>query len=150
MSAILLNSHSHRRRSENPGDRRKAWDASATSITCPATFRWEFDYRAASVPYFSGKNRIAPPGGNTVSPGFVGFGFYPGSFRRDENRLNKAILVKFQGKTESYKKFVKMNVHRLTTSAVSDRLIRAARQKGRREAGSGWADGIQHCLSLLT
>jgi hypothetical protein len=56
------------------------------------------------------------------------------------------------GKTESYKKFVKMNVHRLTTSAVSDRLIKAALkewQKGRREAGSGWADGIHHCLSWL-
>jgi hypothetical protein len=56
------------------------------------------------------------------------------------------------GKTESYKKFIKMNVHRLTTSAVSDRLIRTGLkdwQKGRREAGSGWADGIHHCLSWL-
>jgi hypothetical protein len=63
------------------------------------TFRWEFDYRAASVPYFSGKNRIAPPDGNTGSPGFVGFGFYP-DLHRDENRLNKAILVKFQAERQ--------------------------------------------------
>src|SRR5216684_1590603 len=85
MSAILLNSHSHRRRSENPGDPHKAWEASATSITCPANT----SLSAGSVTiglrvslYFSGTNRIAPPGGNTVSPGFVGFGFYPGSPQR--------------------------------------------------------------------
>ena len=85
MSAILLNGHSHRRRSENPGDPPKAWDASATSIACPANTSLSagsLTIGAASVPYFSGKNRIAPPGGNTVSPGFVGFGFYPGSPRR--------------------------------------------------------------------
>src|SRR5260370_30639523 len=82
MSAILLNSHSHRRRSENPGDPHKAWDASATLITCPANTSLSagsLTIGAASVPYFSGKNRIAPPGGNTGSPGFVVFGFYPGS-----------------------------------------------------------------------
>jgi hypothetical protein len=82
---------------ENPGDPYKAWDASATFDYMPSqyiTFRWEFDHRAASVPYFSGKNGITPPGGNTGSPGSLVSGFTP-DLRRDENRLNLAILVKF-------------------------------------------------------
>src|SRR5258708_8291407 len=44
---------------ENPGDPFKAWDASATFDYMPSqyiTFRWEFDHRAANVPYFSGRN----------------------------------------------------------------------------------------------
>jgi hypothetical protein len=72
---------------ENPGDPYKAWDASATFDYMPSqyiTFRWEFDHRAASVPYFSGKNRITPPGGNTGPPGSLVSGFYPGSPRRRE------------------------------------------------------------------
>jgi hypothetical protein len=39
----------------NPGDPFKAWDASATFDYMPSqyiTFRWEFDHRAANVPYF--------------------------------------------------------------------------------------------------
>ena len=39
---------------ENPGDPYKAWDASATFDYMPSqyiTFRWEFDHRAANVPY---------------------------------------------------------------------------------------------------
>ncbi len=82
---------------ENPGDPYKAWDASATFDYMPSqyiTFRWEFDHRAASVPYFSGKNGITPPGGNTGPPGSLVSGFTP-DLRRDENRLNLAILVKF-------------------------------------------------------
>ena len=41
---------------ENPGDPYKAWDASATFDYMPSqyiTFRWEFDHRAANVPYFT-------------------------------------------------------------------------------------------------
>jgi hypothetical protein len=82
---------------ENPGDPYKAWDASATFDYMPSqyiTFRWEFDHRAASVPYFSGKNGITPPGGNTGSSGSLVSGFTP-DLRRDENRLNLAMLVKF-------------------------------------------------------
>jgi hypothetical protein len=82
---------------ENPGDPYKAWDVSATFDYMPSqyiTFRWEFDHRAASVPYFSGKNGITPPGGNTGPPGSLVSGFTP-DLRRDENRLNLAILVKF-------------------------------------------------------
>jgi hypothetical protein len=58
------------------------------------TFRWEFDHRAANVPYFSGRGGITPPGGNTGAPGSVVPGFTP-DLVRDENRLNLAILVKF-------------------------------------------------------
>ena len=82
---------------ENPGDPYKAWDASATFDYMPSqyiTFRWEFDHRAANVPYFSGRGGITPPGGNTGTPGSVVPGFTP-DLRKDENRLNLAILVKF-------------------------------------------------------
>jgi hypothetical protein len=82
---------------ENPGDPYEAWDASATFDYMPSqyiTFRWEFDHRAANVPYFSGRNGITPPGGNTGALGSLVSGFTP-DLRRDENRLNLAILVKF-------------------------------------------------------
>jgi Putative beta-barrel porin-2, OmpL-like. bbp2 len=82
---------------ENPGDPYKAWDASATFDYMPSqyiTFRWEFDHRAANVPYFSGRGGITPPGGNTGNPTQLVPGFTP-DLRRDENRLNLAILVKF-------------------------------------------------------
>jgi hypothetical protein len=82
---------------ENPGDPYKAWDASATFDYMPSqyiTFRWEFDHRAANVPYFSGKNGITPPGGNTGALGSVVPGFTP-DLVKDENRFDLAILVKF-------------------------------------------------------
>jgi hypothetical protein len=82
---------------ENPGDPYKAWDASATFDYMPSqyiTFRWEFDHRAANVPYFSGRGGITPPGGNTGAPGSVVPGFTP-DLRKDENRLNMAVMVKF-------------------------------------------------------
>ncbi|HEV2398090.1 MAG TPA: outer membrane beta-barrel protein [Candidatus Sulfotelmatobacter sp.] len=56
---------------ENPGDPFKAWDSSVTFDYMPKqyiTFRWEYDYRHASVPYWSGRGGITPPGGNTGSP----------------------------------------------------------------------------------
>lgn len=96
--------------SANPGDPYKAWDASATFDWMPSqyiTFRWEYDHRAANVPYFSGRGGITPPGGNNGAPGsFVclqGFATCDGSpsntwlpdLRKIENRLNIAILVKF-------------------------------------------------------
>jgi hypothetical protein len=82
---------------ENPGDPYKAWDLSETFDYMPSqyiTFRWEFDHRAANVPYFSGKGGITPPGGNTGAPGSVVPGFTP-DLVKDENRLDLAILVKF-------------------------------------------------------
>ena len=82
---------------ENPGDPYKAWDASATFDYMPSqyiTFRSEFDHRAASVPYFTGRGGITPPGGNTGPPGSLVPGFTP-DLVRDENRFDLAILVKF-------------------------------------------------------
>ncbi len=82
---------------ENPGDPYKAWDASATFDYMPSqyiTFRWEFDHRAANVPYFSGSGGITPLGGNTGAPGSLVPGFTP-DLVKDENRFDLAILVKF-------------------------------------------------------
>jgi hypothetical protein len=95
---------------ENPGDPYKAWDVSGTFDWMPSqyiTFRWEYNHRAANVPYFSGSGGVTPPGGNNNAPGsFVclsGFTTCSGSptdtwfpdLRKTENRLNMAILVKF-------------------------------------------------------
>jgi hypothetical protein len=95
---------------ENPGDPYKAWDVSGTFDWMPSqyiTFRWEYNHRAANVPYFSGSGGVTPPGGNTFgAPGaVVCFSGTPpcGSLantwlpdlRKTENRLNMAILVKF-------------------------------------------------------
>jgi hypothetical protein len=89
---------------ENPGDPFKAWDASATIDYMPSqyiTFRWEFDHRAANVPYFSGPGGITPtcPSPPLVenicgTPGSVVPGFTP-DLKKIENRLDLAILVKF-------------------------------------------------------
>jgi Putative beta-barrel porin-2, OmpL-like. bbp2 len=81
----------------NPGDPYKAWDISATYDYMPSqyiTFRWEYNYRAANVPYFSGRGGITPPGGNAGPDGSFVSGWTP-DLRKDENRLNLAILVKF-------------------------------------------------------
>jgi hypothetical protein len=95
---------------ENPGDPYKAWDVSGTFDWMPSqyiTFRWEYNHRAANVPYFSGSGGVTPPAGNNNAPGsFVclsGFTTCNGSpantwfpdLRKTENRLNMAILVKF-------------------------------------------------------
>jgi Putative beta-barrel porin-2, OmpL-like. bbp2 len=95
---------------ENPGDSYKAWDVSGTFDWMPSqyiTFRWEYNHRAANVPYFSGSGGVTPPGGNNGAPGsfvcLTGFTVCNGSpantwfpdLRKTENRLNMAILVKF-------------------------------------------------------
>jgi hypothetical protein len=49
----------------NPSDPFKAWDSSITFDYMPRqwlTFRWEYDYRHASVPYWTGHGGITPPG----------------------------------------------------------------------------------------
>jgi hypothetical protein len=90
---------------ENPGDPFKAWDASATFDYMPKqyiTFRWEFDHRAANVPYFSGPGGITPtscPSAPLVenicgTPGALVPGFTP-DLKKIENRIDLAILVKF-------------------------------------------------------
>ncbi len=95
---------------ENPGDPYKAWDISGTFDWMPSqyiTFRWEYNHRAANVPYFSGSGGVTPPGGNTGAPGGLvclsGFTTCNGSptntwfpdLRKTENRATIAILVKF-------------------------------------------------------
>ncbi len=82
---------------ENPGDKYKAWDASATFDYMPSqyiTWRMEYNHRAANVPYFSGPGGITPPGGNTGAPGSLVPGWAP-DLRNSENRMTAAILVKF-------------------------------------------------------
>jgi Putative beta-barrel porin-2, OmpL-like. bbp2 len=90
---------------ENPGDPFKAWDASGTFDYMPSqyiTFRWEFNHRAASVPYFTGPGGITPTNCPTApvflnvcgSPGALVPGFTP-DLKKIENRVTLAILVKF-------------------------------------------------------
>ena len=82
---------------ENPGDQFSAWDASLTFDYMPdqfATFRGEFDYRHANVPYFAGAGGVTPVGGNTGAPQSLVPGFSP-DLRTSETRLNFALLVKF-------------------------------------------------------
>ncbi|MGD0988285.1 MAG: outer membrane beta-barrel protein [Candidatus Sulfotelmatobacter sp.] len=53
----------------NPGDPFKAWDSSVTFDYMPRqwlTFRWEADYRHASVPYWTGAGGVTPPGSGGV------------------------------------------------------------------------------------
>jgi len=54
---------------ENPGDKYHAWDATITADYMPSqwlTFRLEGGYRAADVPYYSGRGGITPPSGNNA------------------------------------------------------------------------------------
>ena len=60
---------------QNPGDPFKAWDVSITYDYMPKqwiTFRAEYGYRHANVPYFTGNGGITPPGGNTGGQGVFG------------------------------------------------------------------------------
>ena len=90
---------------ENPGDPFKAWDASGTFDYMPSqyiTFSWEFDHRAANVPYFSGPGGVTPTSCPTAplvenicgTPGALVPGFTP-DLKKIENRINLSILVKF-------------------------------------------------------
>jgi len=98
---------------ENPGDPFKAWDASGTFDWMPSqyiTFRWEFNHRAANVPYWSGPGGVTPLLGNTFGapgalvcsdgsvapPGGCGaIGLWTPDLKKIENRINLSILVKF-------------------------------------------------------
>jgi hypothetical protein len=90
---------------ENPGDPFKAWDVSGTFDYMPSqyiTFRWEFDHRAANVPYFSGPGGVTPTNCPTTplvenicgTPGAFVPGFTP-DLKKIENRIGLSILVKF-------------------------------------------------------
>lgn len=83
---------------ENPGDPFKAWDASLTFDYMPSqyiTFRSEYNHRAASVPYFTGRGGVTPPGGDNGNPGALVPGWSGPDLVRDENRMTFAVLVMF-------------------------------------------------------
>jgi len=86
----------------NPGDPFKAWDASLTFDYMPRqyiTFRSEYGYRHANVPYFVGRGGITPPGGNTGTPSqpviLPGGSTWQPDLRKDEAAVRLAIMVKF-------------------------------------------------------
>ena len=111
----------------NPSDPFKAWDSSITFDYMPSqyiTFRWEYDYRHANVPYWTGAGGITPPGsggvpytnngypqffacndGNTsgalslsgaqTACGAQGSSVWFPDLRRDEHFVDFDILVKF-------------------------------------------------------
>jgi hypothetical protein len=81
----------------SPGDQFKAWDTQVTFDYLPkqfVTFRFEYNHRAANVPYFSGPGGVTPPGGNTGPAGSVVPDWAP-DLRKTENRVTLALLVKF-------------------------------------------------------
>jgi Putative beta-barrel porin-2, OmpL-like. bbp2 len=110
---------------QNPGDPFKAWDTSITFDWMPQqyiTFRSEYGYRHANVPYWSGRGGITPGvnGFPSIIPGLTaatilpGTAFVPGPFlsatpgftcvagsgfcpdlRKDEPSLRFAVMVKF-------------------------------------------------------
>ena len=57
------------------------------------TFRLEYNYRHANVPYFSGRGGVTPPGGNVAPAGSVVPGWAP-DLSKDESRLTFAFLLK--------------------------------------------------------
>ena len=80
----------------NPGDKFDAWDFEATGDYMPGpftTFRIEFAHRAASVPYFTGRGGVTPPGGDTGAPGSLVGGWEP-DLVKVEDRLTLAFLAK--------------------------------------------------------
>jgi hypothetical protein len=103
----------------NPGDPFKAWDTSATFDYMPKqwiTFRFEGDYRHASVPYWSGAAGVTPPpgtnnnfptqyacndgsasGSTVLTPGLCSAdgGIWHPDLRRDEVLFDIDLMVKF-------------------------------------------------------
>jgi hypothetical protein len=106
---------------ENPGNPFKAWDSSITFDYMPkqyVTFRLEYDYRHANVPYWTGPGGITPPGGNNNFPQYftcsngatsgqsmlpaaeIACGGGPSSvwfpdLRKNESFIDISIMVKF-------------------------------------------------------
>lgn len=82
--------------SYDPGDAFDAWDTQVSVDYSPmpfATFRAEFNHRAASVPYFSGHGGVTPPGGNQGLPGSLVDGWTP-DLSKTEDRITVALMVK--------------------------------------------------------
>ena len=98
---------------QSPGMPFKAWDTSASFYYMPRqyiSFVWEYGYRHANVPYFTGRGGITPPGGNNGSPAeyvcmdntssatgscAANGGLWSPDLRKDEPSLRMAIMVKF-------------------------------------------------------
>jgi hypothetical protein len=82
--------------SANPGDEFKAWDLQVALDVMPVKFgtvHLEYNHRAASVPYFTGRGGVTPPGGNQGAPGSMVDGWAP-DLARTEDRLSIAMMVK--------------------------------------------------------
>lgn len=80
----------------NPGDPYQAWDFQLTADVFPVPYvnvRAEFNHRAASVPYFSGRGGVTPPGGNQGAPGSLVDGWTP-DLVPTEDRLTVSLSVK--------------------------------------------------------
>jgi hypothetical protein len=80
----------------NPGDPFQAGDVQVSTDVAAGpfvTFRAEYNYREANVPYFSGPGGVTPPGGNTGASGSLVAGWAP-DLVRVERRLTFAMLVK--------------------------------------------------------
>jgi putative OmpL-like beta-barrel porin-2 len=81
----------------NPGDKFEAWDTQITADYAPKpfiTFRLEYNYREANVPYFSGRGGVTPPNGNQGAPGSLVSDWTP-DLVKVERRMSFATLVKF-------------------------------------------------------
>lgn len=81
---------------ENPGDPFNAWDLQLTGDYMPTrnvTFRLEYTYRTASVPYFAGPGGMTPAGGNQGLPGSYVQGFVP-DLQEQESRITAAMMVR--------------------------------------------------------
>jgi hypothetical protein len=82
---------------EGPGYPFEAWDMQIAADYSPQpfiTFRGEFNYRDASVPYFAGHGGVTPPGGNQGDPGSIVPNWSP-DLVTVERRATFAMLVKF-------------------------------------------------------
>lgn len=80
----------------NPGDDFTAWDTQLALDLMPmrqVTFRFEFNHRWASVPYFTGSGGVTPPGGNQGSAGSTVGGWTP-DLRQTEDRLTLAMMIR--------------------------------------------------------
>jgi hypothetical protein len=81
----------------NPGDKFRAWDMQLTADYMPrefVTFRVELNHRAASVPYFAGRQGVTPPGGNQGAPGSNVDGWTP-DLAKTEDRITAAMMVRY-------------------------------------------------------
>ena len=81
---------------ENPGDQFWAGDIQLTTDYMPTrniTFRFEFNHRWASVPYFTGPGGVTPLEGDQGSPGSLVSGWTP-DLVKSENRLTVAMMLR--------------------------------------------------------